>query len=168
MQFRIGDSTNIKCFAEWKCTYSGWIRSSADVWWMSWRDGASCPGSDILCSDYSNPSWGKGSHPHSHTWSGRTQFLKTTADPRLYTSHRALTERWIHPRHPRYSQRRSGTTEASKTKAEALVHGQRSVQSMSAFTYRINYVLVSKVQFRKSICIYFRPHILYLLQILIG
>lgn len=155
MQFSLRDSTNINCFAEWKRTYSGWIRSSADVWWMSWRDGASCPGSDILCSDYSNPSWGKGSHPHSRTWSGRTRFLKTTADPRLSTSHRALTERWSHPR---YSQRRSGTTEASKTQAEALVHGQRSVKSMSAerllakknslFSYRLNNV--SNAQFSKE------------------
>lgn len=94
---------------------------------MSWRDGASCPGSDILCSDYSNPSWGKGSHPHSHTWSDRTQW-----NSHDYTlQHRALTERWIHPR---YSQRRSRTTEASKTKAEVRVHGQRSgtVRLMSA------------------------------------
>lgn len=67
---------------------------------------------------------------HIHTLI-HDQVLKTTADPRLYTSHRALRQRWIHPR---YSQRRSGTTEASKTKAEALVHGQRSVQLMSAET----------------------------------
>lgn len=57
--------------------------------------------------------------------------LDSIKQPRLYTSHRALTERWIHPR---YSQRRSRTTEASKTKAEVRVHGQRSgtVRSMSA------------------------------------
>lgn len=78
--------------------------------------------------------------------------------------HRALTERWIHPRD---SQRRSGTTEASKTKAEVRVHGQRSgsVRSMSAkilFAKIYSHKESTMSSFQNAISKKsFRPHSLY-------